>query len=518
MAESTNRAGRAENYRPTTPSIQGKTYFLGVGVDEYENWPVLHNAVRDVQTIVALLQSEYGVAAENVRLLLNEEATEANIIQAFEALAEQVTSEDSLLVYYAGHGHLNKLGRGFWVPVDAPHDQVFRYVRNTTIKDYIGDIPSLHTLLISDSCFSGSLFSGRGRNSDLAADELARLPSRWAICSGRHDEVVADGPTDGHSPFAESIIDVLQNNERPSITAGFLVNQIIEQTRSNYDQLPDGGPLQNVGHKRGQFVFRRQKGKAAEALWTKIEGLAEEVISDIKQKKAAIRQYCRDFPQGAHFQEAVSMGQRLEQKVQFLQVYDSEFGLVAYVARNTPYKAEAKARLDQIRKAENLQHNQFVPSPIATIADNTRVVQKQVELNKTVPPAVQKTVASTTSSKTFDSNHIKQIGGLVIAVVASTWLIVTDSFLNVGEFAIWSVIIAAFLYVAWSIWRMAVERRSYLHTWLLGFFAGMLFMFSVFYFEGAPTSYLIPFLICTAGGTVAALPGLVRIFLLSRAK
>lgn len=123
----------------------GSTYFLGIGIDDYQHWPPLYNAVSDVKAIAHLLKEDYGLLEKNKTLLLNKNATESNIISSFEEMIDKVRKEDSLLIYYAGHGHLNNRERGFWIPVDSPKDKVYRYIRNSTIRDYIGDIKSLHS-------------------------------------------------------------------------------------------------------------------------------------------------------------------------------------------------------------------------------------------------------------------------------------------------------------------------------------------------------------------------------------
>ena len=240
--------------------IAGKSWFFGIGINKYKEFPDLQNAVKDVVDIKNLLVEEYGLPKENVQLLFDEEATEENIIHRLDKLMEAVGPNDKLLIYYSGHGHLNKTsGTGFWIPSDAKKDKTSRYIRNSTIRDYINSINSRHTLLISDSCFSGSLFaSGANRSSSLAMTELEERPSRWAICSGRHDEEVYDGQPGANSPFAESILDALRYNKRAHFNVAKLADQVIEQTRANYEQLPEGNPLYGVGHKGGQYVFHKE--------------------------------------------------------------------------------------------------------------------------------------------------------------------------------------------------------------------------------------------------------------------
>lgn len=242
----------------------GRSWFLGIGIDEYEQFRQLNNAVKDVEDIRALLQEKYDLAPEHTILLKNGQATRKNIIATLDELKSRLAPNDKLLIYYSGHGHLDHWKKGYWIPTDAELNNTVQYIRNSTLKEYIEDIPALHILLVSDACFSGSLFYHGEYRSDLVADELEKRRSRWALCSGRHDEEVADGPPGQNSPFAASILYVLQQNGRPKLNVSQLTEQVLEMTRANYRQLPEGSYLQGVGHRGGQYVFRF-KGVEGEA-------------------------------------------------------------------------------------------------------------------------------------------------------------------------------------------------------------------------------------------------------------
>lgn len=241
--------------------LRGTSWFFGIGINQYLHFPKLHNAVKDVQDVHHLLCEKYDVTPQNVFLLCDEKATEVNIIGQLDQLVSLIQPEDKLVIYYSGHGHMNHhTDLGYWIPHDAQVQKSATFIANSTIRDYIKVIPSKHTLLISDSCFSGSLFTRGIVRSDDAVEELGDIQSRWAICSGRHDEKVYDGLPGGNSPFAQSILDFLKRNERNSVNVGRLANSVVEQTRSNYEQLPEGSPLFGVGHKGGQYIFRLKGG------------------------------------------------------------------------------------------------------------------------------------------------------------------------------------------------------------------------------------------------------------------
>jgi hypothetical protein len=234
----------------------GKTYFFGIGINAYKHWPRLGNAVRDVEAIAELLRTKYGVITKP--LLVDQEASYKRIIDGIEEVIKEVRAPDSLIIYYAGHGHLQAENqRGFLVPADAGRGGTAGMVRNSTLRDFFQDAKAQHILFISDACFSGSLLmERRGGSEETILSELAARPSRWVMCSGRHDETVADGPRNGHSPFAQALLDELQHNQKPGLNVAALAQQVQLQCKGIYkNQLTDFGPIYNSGDKRGQLVL-----------------------------------------------------------------------------------------------------------------------------------------------------------------------------------------------------------------------------------------------------------------------
>lgn len=277
-----------------SPPAGGRSWFFGIGINKYAHFPTLNNAVKDVQDLLALLRERYDILPECIRTLYDEEATHQNIIGAFDQLQREVGEADKLIIYYSGHGYLDKeINKGYWIPTDAGRENTAHYVRNSTVREYIEVIRALHTLLISDSCFSGSLFVRGTSRSASAISELESLPSRWAICSGRHNEEVFDGEPGGNSPFAESILDTLRRNAKKEFNVAKLVDRVVEQTRANYQQLPEGNPLYGVGHKGGQYIFRLRADEADDWATAQATGTL-----------AAFQQFLENHPAGAHAGEA----------------------------------------------------------------------------------------------------------------------------------------------------------------------------------------------------------------------
>lgn len=254
----TRGIGRAD--QGEQPS-KGRSWFLGIGINTYQHFPILRNAVGDVQAIYGILKNRYGI--DEARLLFDAQATRRQIIRQLDALVEEVGADDKLIIYYSGHGHLNERNRGFWVPQDAHQRYTDDYLANGRLKEYLEDLKAKHILVFSDACFSGALFARGGtRNAGWdSTQELEKRISRYAICSGRHDEAVHDGIPGANSPFARSLLDILTTNQRATLRTSQLAERLIDLTTTQYRQLPQHGALYDVGDQGGQYIFRLAGGR-----------------------------------------------------------------------------------------------------------------------------------------------------------------------------------------------------------------------------------------------------------------
>lgn len=248
---------------PTSPPNIGKNYLFIIAIDEYQHCPPLFNAVKDASDLIKVLTTQYHFKPENVISLFNEQATEGNIIHSFRDLARSLTAQDNLLLFFSGHGEYdNVFKEGYWIPVNAKQGAFEDYIPNSKIKTVLNAIDSHHTFLISDSCFSGSLFM-QYRNVGGVAERLEKDPSRWGLTAGRN-EIVEDGQPGSNSPFADSLVYHLKNNDK-ALGVGELCNKVIEEVVANASQTPRGEPLRVEGHRGGQFFFHPKGEQQIEA-------------------------------------------------------------------------------------------------------------------------------------------------------------------------------------------------------------------------------------------------------------
>jgi hypothetical protein len=241
--------------------LERRTYYaLLVGIDTYQDDGIqdLDEPVSDVGKFKDVLQANYTFLPENTIILQN--PTRDEIIDAFDVLTKKVTPKDQLLIFYAGHGIWDEnMQQGYWLPTDAKRDSKARWLSNSTIRDYIGGINSKHTLLITDACFSGSIFKERAVTfvNSRATLERYKLASRKAMTSGTL-KTVPD-----KSVFVTYLLKNLASNDQPLISAEDLFRSFKTAVINNSPngQVPQYGAIGQVGDEGGDFIFLRKSIK-----------------------------------------------------------------------------------------------------------------------------------------------------------------------------------------------------------------------------------------------------------------
>ena len=232
-----------------------KYYALVIGNNNYEYLEKLDAAENDAEVIADVLTNKYGF---EVDLLLN--ADYDTTVNSLFKITNKLKRNDNLLIYYAGHGELDKAeNRGYWLPVDASYELRSKWISNQRIVDRIKATKAKHVLLIADSCFSGTLMrSGTNPDVNEAIDEkyIERLKSkktRLVITSGGNEPVI-DSDGGDHSLFALKLIDTLKNNNTV-INSQMLFENIRRYVVSNADQTPERALVHKTGHDGGDFLF-----------------------------------------------------------------------------------------------------------------------------------------------------------------------------------------------------------------------------------------------------------------------
>jgi len=238
---------------PDLPAVKGKYYALIIGINNYSDPSIaeLDKPIRDAELFYNTITSKYTFNPEDVRFL--KDATMAQMVEALDSYAKKVRPEDSFLIFYAGHGVWDATSEiGFWLPSDALKNSKLAWFRNSTLRDYLREIKSKHTLLISDACFGGSILKTRKAFDDasLAINKLYEVPSRKAMTSGNTTEEVPD-----QSAFLKYLVERLASNSEKYLSSEQLFSSFKIAVMNNSNVVPQFGVIQEVGDEGGDFIF-----------------------------------------------------------------------------------------------------------------------------------------------------------------------------------------------------------------------------------------------------------------------
>jgi len=233
----------------------GKFYALLIAESDYDDSdiPDLGNPVKDAESFKKVLLANYTFEPDNFYLLKN--PTRSKIIQRFEQLSNDLDENDNLIIFYAGHGYWDAYKEiGYWLPSDAAANSNSNWLRNSTVKDYIGAIKTKHTLLVTDACFSGSIFQTRGFKGEhvVAYQKIYNLKSRKGMTSGTLKEVP------DVSVFLHTLIKRLNQNEDRYLPVSKLFSSMRDAVLNNSPNVPQFGTIQGAGDEGGEFIFIRK--------------------------------------------------------------------------------------------------------------------------------------------------------------------------------------------------------------------------------------------------------------------
>lgn len=239
-------------------SPDGTYYALMIGVERYGDPKInrLEYPVEDARSLGNILSGYYTFEDKNISYLSN--PTRQQILRKFEEMRRTLGPEDNLLIYYAGHGYWDEeMRQGYWLLADSRRDDRSNWLSNSTVTDYLRAIATRHILLISDACFSGSIFRTRSAfaDADASIEKLRETPSRRAITSGNLTAVPDE------SVFSKYLRARLQGNREHYLYSQKLFVEFKDAVTNNSpnSQSPQYGVIQQTGDEGGDFIFVRRE-------------------------------------------------------------------------------------------------------------------------------------------------------------------------------------------------------------------------------------------------------------------
>jgi hypothetical protein len=214
-----------------------KTYAVIVGVLQWagNRIPGFPTKNRKDEELYETLRSR-GVPAENMALLLDEQATYSGVQRAVRQVGGRAASDATLIVYYCGHGSPCAGGDVCL----ANYDLIPRFPERTGLR--VSDLVAMvrasfkgkRVAFLADCCFSGGLAS--------AAEALSKAGFETASLTSSDDTMVS---TENWT-FTQTVIDALKGdtfadaNADGTVTLGELADEVkgamraLERQRSGY--------------------------------------------------------------------------------------------------------------------------------------------------------------------------------------------------------------------------------------------------------------------------------------------
>mgnify|MGYP001025135696 CR=1 FL=1 len=159
------------------PGPAPNKWALVIGISKYANPSAnLYNPDKDAKEMVKALETLYGFAEENIKLLTNNKATADNIVASITWLIDNENETSIVVFFYCGHGgqvdetETEKYG----YPIDPEADGMDEYIvtydlygiPDDYLKDKFSAIESNQFFLWFGSCHSGGMspdLNGDGR-------------------------------------------------------------------------------------------------------------------------------------------------------------------------------------------------------------------------------------------------------------------------------------------------------------------------------------------------------------------
>ena len=138
-------------------------------------------AHKDAKVFADYLRSKAGgsVPEENIRLLLNKDATHTAIYNALDWLLNTCARNDLVYFYFSGHGDKETATiqeSGFLLSYDTYR---LNYINNAVPIGYLNDVANTlsvrnkaRVILITDACHSGKLAGNENRGTFLVGEQL----------------------------------------------------------------------------------------------------------------------------------------------------------------------------------------------------------------------------------------------------------------------------------------------------------------------------------------------------------
>ena len=255
----------------------GTRHAFIVGVDDYGQAgtgvpPTLNYAARDARTIAGLL-ARGGTPRDAVTLLENASATKARVLDGLKTLRTKVRDEDTVVIFFSGHGSIGPGPDGrlhyYLVPHDGRIDKLAATgLQDDALEEAIGQLPARQIVVILDACYSGGAVGViRPRGVTNTAAGAAPSPRPFIEASAGRVVLSASRPDQT----------ALEDDQRGGIFTSFLLEGLGGAADTNNDGFIDVLELYQFLAPRVRDYVRQQHGQE-QAPVLEVRNLSDQMV------------------------------------------------------------------------------------------------------------------------------------------------------------------------------------------------------------------------------------------------
>lgn len=190
-------------------------WFFGVGVSDYENAQhSLEFAHKDAETLASHFKAQEGQLFKKVhtKVLTNENVTERNVRVEMNRFLKQASSEDTIIIFIAGHGVQDNEQVLYYMPHDGDLADPITGMEVANFQRFLTKRPaSQKALFWMDICHAGALGENR-RRGGITSEEAIKMLAKgtgvavMASSTGRESSLESKNFSGGHGAFTAGLL------------------------------------------------------------------------------------------------------------------------------------------------------------------------------------------------------------------------------------------------------------------------------------------------------------------------
>src|SRR5690554_4978740 len=212
---------------PDAIADSNTSFALIIGISRYSDQaiPDLKCTKADAMALhnVLISKNHIGLAPENIKLLLDEDATLYRIKNAVSGwLFQKATDESTVVIFFAGHGgqESDKTGTEpdgiakYLLPYDCDRNDLFSSaLSNSEFDRLMKTIKARRLIFFMDACYAGGVTRAGARDVGVVEDigtKLSQGEGRLVIASAKPNQRSWEDERIGHGIFTYHLLEALE--------------------------------------------------------------------------------------------------------------------------------------------------------------------------------------------------------------------------------------------------------------------------------------------------------------------